>query len=130
MSSRPQSRDARHKCDIIKAQLNELHDTYGLSWRKIAKMGEYKGIKPGTLWAIAKGEREIPDKFKARFGIPYEAPAPVCLVHGVVHCYDCQSQVVTKRKRKPRVYRSLFDWPVKELARALENREVLQEASK
>jgi len=127
MGSGNTSGDGCHSCDIIREQLNELHDRYGLSWRKIANVGQYRGIPAGTLCAIAKGTKEIPDKFKARFGILIEVPVAPCPIHGVVHKYDCQTQTINrKRKTKQKEYKSLFDWPVSKLRWALENREDMQ----
>lgn len=122
MTSRNGSRDARHTCDNIKSQIKELR-ALNIPWRKISLM--YANIPFGSLERWVSGERDLKDEYKARLGIPYEAPAPVCLVHGVVHCYDCQSQTVTK-KRKSREYKRwgwLWDMPAGELRARLENRE-------
>ena len=120
MSSQNRSAEYRHACDIVWKDIDGLRNTFSLSWRKIACTPKYQGIPAGTLCAFYKGKREIPIEYRAQLGIPYELPAPACAECGIVHIGACP------KKRKPRVYRSLFDWPVKELARALENREVLQ----
>jgi len=103
----------------IASALKSLHDTDGLSWPKIAALDE-NGPPPGTLHRIANDGYE-PKKWREYFGLPVLDVAPVCSVHGVVHCYDCKSETV--RARKPRVYKRWRDMPVKRLRWALENRE-------
>ena len=123
MTSKNHSVEYLHKCETERQELLRLHDTDGHSWPKIACMPKYQGIPVGTLWSFAHGERELSDEYKTRLGIPHDEPAPVCLVHGVVHCYDCETQQVKpKRTPKPRKWRSLWDIPTKELAWMLENR--------
>jgi hypothetical protein len=41
--------------DTIVKRLIYLHDKEGMTWRKIAKMKEYRGIPAGTLCSISKG---------------------------------------------------------------------------
>jgi hypothetical protein len=48
--------------DIIQDELKRLHDTQGLSWRKIAALDAYSGIPAGTLCSIAKNGREPKNK--------------------------------------------------------------------
>ena len=52
-----------------------------------------------------------------KWGVIKYEPAPVCSVHGVVHCYDCAKQVVKskpkpkqQRPRYPRYYCWLWEW--------------------
>ena len=51
--------------DILRERLRSLHDTSGLSWRKIAEIPEFKGVPAGTLCAIAKGAK-VPKKWRRR----------------------------------------------------------------
>ena len=41
--------------DMHRRHLLRLHDKKGMTWRKIAKMKEYRGIPAGTLCSISKG---------------------------------------------------------------------------
>ena len=118
MTFTTQSTDYRHACDIVWQDIDRLRNTFSLSWRKIACTPKYRGIPAGTLCAFYKGEKEIPVKYRARLGIPYELPAPACPTHGIVHCYDCTKETVkpkTQRKvwkqpkRYPRGYAWLFE---------------------
>ncbi len=43
--------------DMLQERLKQLHDTYGLSWREIARLEEFGGSPAGTLNAIAHGWR-------------------------------------------------------------------------
>lgn len=104
--------------DIVSKALSELHDTSGLSWRKIAKMDDYSGIPAGTLAAIAKGY-PIPRKWHHRLGVRETKPAPVCLECGEVHIKNGRCP------RLPRAYRAIVDMPAGLLRWKLENREVL-----
>ena len=113
-----------HKCDNVRNELNTLKAMSGYTWRKIAATKRFIGMKHGTLSSIAKGDRCVPDDFKARFGIEHKQPAPVCLVHGVVHCFDCRTQTV-KAKVKPREYKDLFAMPKRVLLWKLENKKVV-----
>lgn len=101
-------------CDTVSSELNRLHDTYGLSWRKIAVLDDYRGIPPGTLSSIAKG-KPVPHKWLHQLGLPETKPAPVCRYCGVVH--------VSQRCPRRRQHRDLFDMPVKTLLWKLNNRE-------
>jgi len=83
----------------IRIRLQELHDSGGLSWRKIAALPEFSPLPPGTLCSWAK-TGHLPRKWYHRFGLVAYVPAPLCAVHGVVHCYDCETQIV-KPARKP-----------------------------
>jgi hypothetical protein len=106
---------------MVRDELNRLHATTMPSWRKIAQTPKYLGIPAGTLCSIAKGE-EIPEKHKAQLGLPHTQPAQVCLEHGIVHCYDCQTQTVHGRRSR-RSWKSLWDIPEGELRWMLEHRE-------
>lgn len=92
------------KRDIIRIRLQELHGSAGLSWRKIAALPEFAPLPPGTLCSWAKTGK-LPRRWYARFGLVAYVPAPLCAVHGIVHCYDCETQIVKpahKPKPKPR----------------------------
>lgn len=102
--------------DIIRETLRELHDTSGLGWREIARLGEFIPIPAGTLAAIAKGY-PVPKKWYARLGLKLYLPAPACDRCGQVH--------VSKRcPNRPRHYRDLWDMPVTELRRRLKQRTI------
>ena len=87
-------------CDTMQALLIELHDTSMLSWRKIAELPDFAPLPPGTLcrWA---NTGYLPPKWYGRFGFDLIIPMPACPVHGVVHCYDCASQIVKPAHRPP-----------------------------
>lgn len=93
--------------DILRAGLITLHDRVGLSWRKIAQTPEFSLLPAGTLCTWAK-TGYLPRRWYARFGLTAYLPAPACPLHGVVHCYDCETQQVKpvrKRTPKPRTPR-------------------------
>jgi hypothetical protein len=101
--------------DIVRRRLIVLHDIYGLSWRKIAEIDEYKGIPFGTLCAIAKGYL-IPYCHYDKFGLRRMEPAPVCARCGTVHV----TKRCTARAGEPK---DLFAMPADELRKRLEMRE-------
>ena len=105
----------------VSRALNHLHDSLHVSWPNIAKIDK-NGPPPGTLHRIANDGYK-PEKWRKWYGLPETELAPVCSVHGVVHCYDCASEIV-KAKPKPRVYKRWRDMPVDMLRWALENREL------
>lgn len=39
--------------NTLKAELNRLHDSEGLSWYRIAKLPRFRRVSPSTLWRIA-----------------------------------------------------------------------------
>ena len=117
-------RDTRHTCDTEREALKMLHDTSGLSWRKIAQMPKYRGIPAGSLCSFATGKKDLANEYKARLGIPFETLAPACSACGQVHAIDkaCQ-KVVTVRKRKTfKTWTDLFSLSSKEVSWLLENR--------
>ena len=105
-----------HSCEGARLEVLRLHDIEGISWPKIAQKPKYRGIPEGTLWSWARGKRNLPEKYKAQLGIPMTIPTVACPKHGVVHCYDCETQTVVKVKkpkpktpRKPRpAYKPMF----------------------
>jgi len=103
--------------DTIQEALNRLRDTDGLSWRKIARLDIFSemGIPAGTLCSIAAGE-PIPHKWRAAFGMPELAPAPVC------KCGDVHTTKRCTKNDKPRTKRDLFSYSAQELRWMLENR--------
>ena len=109
--------------EALRIALNALHDS-GLSWRQIAKIPifEQNEIRAGTLCSVAKGAN-VPKIHRAALGLPRTDPAPVCPRHGIVHCYDCQSQTVRPRRTRARSWRSLWDIPTDELREMIENRQ-------
>ncbi len=58
-----------------------------MSWRKIALLGPYSGIPPGTLNSIYKGYG-IPKKWRKRLGLSELKLTPACLKCGEVHLID------------------------------------------
>lgn len=56
--------------DIIRERLNHLHDTEGLSWRKIAALDEYKGIPAGSLCSYAYGREPKKLEHRRILGLP------------------------------------------------------------
>ncbi len=95
--------------DTARERLHELHDTLGLSWRKIADSEEFKGFAPGTLCRFANDNWE-PRGFllRQRLGLP-RVVGEQCprgrqgareVVGGLqeegVECPDCHSGKVRK----------------------------------
>lgn len=124
--------------DIVREILKGLHDTSGLSWRKISNLSQYKGIPFGTLCAIANGA-DVPHKWKPHFGLPALVPTVACSACGRVHAIDraCEMVVTVRQKRKapsPKKWRDahtpqgteFFDLPIYLLKTALENREEMR----
>lgn len=84
-------------------------------WQKV---GGKKGVSGGMAYRVAvHGYEPRANRIRASLGLPALEPAPVCPVHGVVHAGHCP-----KPRRAPK---SLWDWPVRELARALRERVTL-----
>jgi hypothetical protein len=54
----------------MRERLNKLHNEEELSWRKIAKMEEYKGIPPGSLCSYAGGWEPKTEKARRMFNLP------------------------------------------------------------
>jgi len=88
-------------------------------WRAV---GREFGIPARTAWRIS--ERDYVPKnahLRTKLGLTTLAPAPVCPKCGKVHVTKRCTSVPASRTR-----RSLWDWPVDELRRALENREEMK----
>jgi len=97
----------------VKEELNRLHKE--LSWRQIAKLDSYAGVKPGTLCAIAKGREPVDIHIRSILSLPAYLPTPVCPVCGIVHVKKCPH-----KNHKPK---NIQDMSIKELLWSLENRE-------
>ena len=97
------------------------HKTYKVLERELC-------VNRWYLWQIIHDENyQPPARICAKLGIAKYEPAPVCLVHGIVHCYDCSKEIVKpKPKTRNRAYKSLYDWPVHLLRAAIENREEIR----
>jgi hypothetical protein len=54
----------------MRERLNKLHNEDELSWRKIAKMEEYKGIPAGSLCSYAGGWEPKTEKARRMFNLP------------------------------------------------------------
>ena len=54
---------------IAREELNKLHDE-GMSWRKIAKLPEYKSIPAGSLCSYAGGWEPKTERSRRMFGLP------------------------------------------------------------
>jgi len=104
-----------------------LRDTYGLKWSEIIEIPKFASIPLRTLSMIYLGKRGVPKKYREQLGEPIIIPTVACSACGKVHSYDraCEMRVILKPKvrRKPRIYRDLYDWPVHLLRSAIENRE-------
>ena len=98
--------------DQVKQELIELNKT--LSWRKIAKLDSYVGVKPGTLCAMAKGREPVDIHIRAKLDLPAYVSTPVCPLCGIVHIKKCPH---TNHKPK-----NIQDMSIKELLWSLENR--------
>lgn len=88
------------------------------NWRRV---GDELGISEGLAWRLANEDGYEPKDphIRVRLGLPALAPAPVCGRCGEVHV----AKRCTRRGFAVRPYRSLWDWPVDELKRAMEKRE-------
>lgn len=96
----------------VKKILEQLHDTYGLSFGDIRAIPEFSDIPRRTLHAIYAGHRDVPKKFRTRFHIPAPVPTEPCWC-GEVH---------TKGHPKERKHKTLWSTPVKLLRWQLDNR--------
>lgn len=95
-----------------------MRDIAGLKAEIIAKLAfctyaklerEYH-VNRYYLWHIVnKSGYQPPAKVCAQLGIVRLEPAPVCAVHGVVHCYDCETQRPRpiRKPGKPRPRRAI-----------------------
>ena len=54
----------------MRERLNKLHNEDKLSWRKIAKMEEYKGIPAGSLCSYAGGWEPKTERVRRMFNLP------------------------------------------------------------
>lgn len=122
------------KSNKTRTRLMHLRDNLCLKWEEIAAMPEFnhpERIPQQTLYMIYSGQREVPRKFRVQLGEPAKVSVPVCPVHGVPHCFDCQTQTVKSKAepkppkqaaRLPRYKSWLWDVPQKEIVAMLENR--------
>jgi len=102
----------------IKALRREIKKAYQKvnNWRKVAYMF---GISPAMAWRISEQNYEPKDaKIRLLLGLSAMGEAPVCPYCGEVHV--ARGCPVRRKKRK---VRSLFDVPVVELRRMIEERE-------
>ena len=65
--------------DTVSAEIIELHDTYGLSFRQIAALPSWRGIPAGTICSIYNGER-VPNKHRRKLGMPRLVKVPETMV--------------------------------------------------
>ena len=75
-----------------------------------AALEKRTGVNRYYLWNIVnKPDYQPPAKVCAKLGIVRLEPAPVCAVHGIVHCYDCTAQQVKPLSKpgKPRARRAI-----------------------
>jgi hypothetical protein len=99
-------RNTVQQLDTVVTELNRLHDSHALSWRKISALPKYQGIPAGTLCAIAKGREPKKNKHRLILGLPPLGTAeictnPTCDGYGQPHTFDCQTEQV-KQKPQPR----------------------------
>lgn len=83
--------------DIVRAELKALHDTNGLSWRKIAILPQYKGIPPGTLNSIYKGA-DVFKIWKEKLGIKREVPLWVIEATEILAQLEKQANAPIKKR--------------------------------
>ena len=81
----------------IRKRLGALHDTYRLSWPKIAARIEYLPIPAGTLCSIYHGI-PVPLKWRKRLGMSEKKKVSGCLTCGKVHT----TKRCTNSNHKPR----------------------------
>lgn len=88
------------------------------SWRAV---GAEMGISGGMAYRIAKDQYEPKDAhIRAMLGMSAMMPAPACPVCGVVHvARQCPMAAIETKRAK----RRLFDLPVGELRKMLDERE-------
>jgi hypothetical protein len=89
------------------------------NWRAV---GREFGVSGGMAYRIAVDGYEPKEaRIRVRLGLAAMVPAPACRVCGEVHVSRRCVKLTTVTRRA----RSLFDLPVKELRRMLEEREEL-----
>lgn len=98
--------------DTLRARLNRLHDTQGLSWRKIAAMRQFSAIPHSTLRAIAVEGREPKNELQRHIlGLPPRTVevAP-CVQCGELHEQKttCPHELQRARRNRPKVYTLAF----------------------
>ena len=67
------------------------------------------GVNRWYLWNIINDDSyEPPEHIQTVLRIQIYKPAPVCDVHGIVHCYDCEKETVkpVKTNGKSRPHRT------------------------
>jgi hypothetical protein len=90
--------------DHLRAYIREQRKS-GESWDAIAKSFGHSRITKGHVWKIYnKGWEPDDPELRLILSLPAFKPMPICPVHGVVHDYDCRTQVVKPlpRARKSR----------------------------
>jgi len=65
--------------DTVSAEIKELHDTYGLSFREIANLPTYRPIPFGTIAMIYHGGR-VPNKWRKQLNMPKLVKVPETMV--------------------------------------------------
>lgn len=99
--------------DTLRERLNALHDTSGLSWRKIAALDEFAGISAGTLCSIANGWEPAGAELRHALGLPATVPVipvngavipPRTQVHHADECVDCARPFVSNHPRRQRCF--------------------------
>lgn len=101
-------------CDKVQERLRSLHDRYGLSFRTIAYLGEFRPIPAGTLCTIYKTGR-VPNKWCKRLGLQEYKTAPACSKCGEVHV----TKTCTTLRKLPSKW---ADMPVKAVRKAIDDR--------
>ncbi len=85
------------------------------SWRVVQRQFHPR-VPFGTLNTIAR-TGDVPKKWRRYFGLVEYLPAPAC-----PHCGEIHLKKSCPKGRIRRSARTLWDWPVEELRKALENR--------
>jgi hypothetical protein len=109
-SGRPVIKDS----EISQFLMNEYLSVMPHSWRKMSK--KYGGISCATLDRYAHGAKIKNKKHRDIFGMAPLELAPVCPIHGVVHC-ECPDAKPAKSGRGP--YRK--STPDEKRQRAIDN---------
>lgn len=106
MNAAPRDRrvDAHNR---LKLRLLELNRAHGLSWREIAKLGEFGGLDHATLWSLANDPNYVPSAAVARklrwpaerirIAAELDSEEQRTAAHELAALYNCTwSQLVTR----------------------------------
>ena len=83
------------------------------SWQKISERYPPKISRAHIRKIVLQGWEPLRADIRVALGLPALQPVPVCPVHLVAHCYDCETQVVKpapKPRKKRRLRRDVEVW--------------------